>query len=260
MNNLKPSLKFNRKVYVIPAEKLTSLLEMERDAKEQQNQDTSMKSHEDGMETHDTISMSKNDVKGPQDSQKNSSTQQQEAYQKFKHAMTAEQFSNAMAIGHMLGFHPEIDEKHRQALLFTQNVTPTAPVPDDVVTLYHLIDNAKVPKHLITNMKMREALRRMADLPEYESSDDASQTDYENEDDILRRAWVYYVNDQDRKRKSDNKRKDKKAKNKKCQSCRKQDKKANKKDKSTTGQSDAVAPPSSVGSSKGTSAEWVHLF
>jgi hypothetical protein len=195
----------------------------------------------------------------------------------FKNLLTEQQYNNVMAIAHMINFHPESNEEHRTALLYSQNVTPSPKVPKNIVTFYHLLENRNVPKHLITNPMVRQGVERISTLPESGDSDATpdddvdsshnfsdSESEHDDEDDILRKAWIYYTKEQERKRKlrKNEKFHEKKKKNRKVKERKysegKGDQKKKKKVKVSTKDIDDMV--NSRSGSEKDRKDWVHLF
>jgi hypothetical protein len=263
MNNFKTSHKFNRKVYIIPAEKFSSLVDMER------KNITGESTNDPG--TNSSASHSTND-KSTEGQNDNS----QKTFTTFKNQLSDKQYHNVMAIAHMIGFNPENNSEHREALLFSQNVTPTPSVPKDVVTFYHLLDIRNVPKTLITNPMVRQRLERMSRLAESDESQDESDNDTDDtdeteddddgdDDDILRRAWIYYTKEQEKKKEiARNKRQLKRKRRKMKQQSKSAKIKGSKKikiGKGKTSPKDITVSPKRHHLNKGNdNNNWVHLF
>jgi hypothetical protein len=202
MNNFKTTLKFNKKVYIVPVEKLSNLKDMERMSKQvQENESLSKGIHnyenEPGQEVSENLDRDV-DLTEPSLNDNTAST----TFSTFKNKLTQQQYNNIMAIAHMINLNPETSEKDRESLLFTQNLQHLQKTPANIADLYHMIDNAKVPRYLITNGTMRRALDKMATLQEPVTDSDSSSLSSvdEDESDTLKRAWIYYARNRDKKR------------------------------------------------------------
>jgi hypothetical protein len=217
MSNLKTSLKFNRKVYVIPVEKFASIIDMERNSDSVQdlesgNNDVKKDSVESKQGQLDTAN--EFDKVSDVSEQKDGRETQKSLTNEFKNKLSSRQYNNVMAIAHMIGFNPEKNESEREALLYTQDISPKPQTPANIVDLYHKLNDSEVPPHLITNRNVRESLERMSNLVEYDDITDVSdyEGDESEDDDILRKAWVYYTKEQERKRKFMKRERDRKRK------------------------------------------------
>jgi hypothetical protein len=244
MSSQKSTLKFNRKVYIIPAEKMSTTVQKSTD---NENSNVNVEN-----ETVDNSIESKDVVLDP------SAT-----WDSFKNILNADQYNNVMAISHMLHYSPEKNVDDRRSLLFTQDITPAPKVPHDIVTLYHKVENAKIPKHLITNPIMRRNLQHMSSLVDYDITDEETETpmstdntviltdsesgndDYDDDDDdVLKKAWIFYAKEMAKKNKD-------KPKKKKSKSGKRENKK--KLDTTVSKTVDAFKEDKSK-------SDWVHLF
>jgi hypothetical protein len=250
MSSQKSTLKFNRKVYIIPAEKMSTTVQKSTD---NENSNVNVEN-----ETVDNSIESKDVVLDP------SAT-----WDSFKNILNTDQYNNVMAISHMLHYNPEKNADDRRSLLFTQDITPAPKVPHDIVTLYHKVENAKIPKHLITNPIMRRNLQHMSSLVDYDITDEETETPMstdntviltdsesgndnydDDDDDVLKKAWIFYAKEMAKKNKD-------KPKKKKSKS----GKRENKKQKTSPKKLDTtVSKTVDAFKEDKSKSDWVHLF
>ena len=183
MSALKPSLKFGRRVFVIPYEKMSTILQQNsQHSQNENNQIQPSSSNEDSIQNSKVENC------------------EEQLVNLLKNLFTSkEDFENSMALTYMLHLDPVTNVKHKQLLLYLQN--DSAPPPHDKRLLYQNLDIASVPLHLIGNMSLRETLedmRRVKDIQDNNSSasgEDSSSEELTEEDlgKILSKAWGCYI-------------------------------------------------------------------
>jgi hypothetical protein len=115
------------------------------------------------------------------------------------------QYNDAMAISYMLSLNPKINKEDEQMLMFTQ--VSDMDMPKRIMELYHLLDINNVPLHLINNTSVKAHLRDMKHLLEVQSDNESNEDSNEDssdemndQDEMLRKAWIYYVKQQEKKK------------------------------------------------------------
>ena len=197
MSTFKPTMKFGRKVFVIPFEKMQSVQPTNSQNHLQQNEDSN--TDEDKMQ------------------HSRQKTNEEQLTNLLKDQFTSKQdFENSMALTYLLHLDPVTNAKHRELLQYLQSDSSSP--PHDKRLLYHKLDIAEVPLSLIGNDNLRKAIEEMRN--DKADTDSASDVDYDGDDSsgepateedfakILGKAWQSYL------RKSREKKKKKKILNK----------------------------------------------
>lgn len=183
MNSVKTGLKYNKKVYIIPHDKLGDVMSKHTQAntgQEEQQQQQHEKQQQDEQMTATTL---------PDNASLANDLQTK---------LSTHNFNNAMAISYMLGFDPKANATHRDILLYTQ--LPDYPPPENIVDLYHTLDSKRVPLHLLSNPTVQARLRSMVCLIDDGDEDDYDDSDGDTDEASLRRAWDYYVKERGKRR------------------------------------------------------------
>lgn len=209
MNTVKTGFKFNKKVYIIPFDKFDSVMESMGNSDVQK---TTINNSDAGKDTGQRdvsydVSQEHSHTQKQQQQQQETATphtpQPDSSLDKLRQVLTPTQFNNAMAIGYMVGFEPGTTSDYTTSLIYTQK--DSSKPPSNIVELYHLLDKHDVPLHLIGNTTLQSRMKEMSHLTTDASDEASDDTDDasadETDEDILKRAWIYYTKAQDRKRK-----------------------------------------------------------
>ena len=161
MNYAKPALKFNRKVYIVPYDKLSNIAD-EGVKPQQQKQKQHHKEPSGDSETADLPTLMDKDSG-------------------LQSILTSnDQFQNAMAICYMLHLKPHENPQDKELLLFTQDGTRSP--PKDLLHFYHTLEVAEVPLSLIKNVKLRKVLQHFRRMREAGQEDDDDDEEYDDEE------------------------------------------------------------------------------
>ena len=164
MHHFKTMLKYNKKVYIVPHDKLHTILPDADHFKEDTSAQSPKSEIKSGEATRSEPGLKSEKLDGAGTTED------------WRSLLTPKQLNNALAIKHILGFQPESDKEDRAYLLYTQLDSPT---PSNVIDLYHRISDKDIPVHLIANKRLRRNIRRMRKLQEdahEDSEDDESDT------------------------------------------------------------------------------------
>ena len=163
MHHFKTMLKYNKKVYIVPHDKLHTILPDAVNAKEDTLAPQPKPDNTSDEVAHSDIGATSEhlDAAGKTG--------------EWRSLLTPKQLNNALAIKHILGFKPETDKEDRAYLLYTQLDNHT---PSNVIDLYHRISDKDIPVHLIANKRLKRNIRRMRKLQEdaYEDSEDGESS------------------------------------------------------------------------------------
>ena len=135
MHNLRQALKYNKKVYIVPQDKLNAIMG------EQSKDDSPVNKAATG----DAV------VDDPPPSRSESVAQ-------WRSLLNPTQLRSALAIMHILGFEPDTDQKERSYLIYTQLEGTTL---TNAVDLYHRLTEKEIPLYLIGNKRLRSRIKRL---------------------------------------------------------------------------------------------------
>lgn len=169
----RPTLKFGRKVYVIPYEKMDSIKAQNQQSKDDTADEGSRGSLKDGDDNEHTLFNALHEL-----------------------FPDRQEFKNSVALSYILRLNPS-NAKDSQLLLYLQK--EGLPSPLDKKLLYQKLDISDVPPALIGNQALREALEDLRTFKDNQLSDDqesSEDSDTEGDEDfgqILGRAWETYL-------------------------------------------------------------------
>ena len=182
MSTFKPTLKFGRKVFVIPFEKMQSTTIQPSSSQNHLQQNVQ---NQDSNSDNDKMQHTR------------PKTSEEKLTNLLKDLFTSKQdFENSMVLTYLLHLDPVTNAKHRELLQYLQSDASSP--PHDKRLFYHKLDIAETPLSLIGNDKLRKTLEDMRnDRANTDStSDEDSSGEAPTEGDlakILGKAWESYV-------------------------------------------------------------------
>ena len=187
MSTFKPTLKFGRKVFVIPFEKMQSTTIQPSSSQNHLQQNVQ---NQDSNSDNDKMQHTR------------PKTSEEKLTNLLKDLFTSKQdFENSMVLTYLLHLDPVTNAKHRELLQYLQSDASSP--PHDKRLLYHKLDIAEVPLSLIGNDNLRKAIEEMRN--DKADTDSASDDDYDGDDSsgepateeeftkILGKAWQSYL-------------------------------------------------------------------
>lgn len=200
MHNFRQTLKYNKKVYIVPHDKLHTVMG---------------EASKDDISTHSTVDLggASQMVHDNPASKKSLGTREAGEVKDWRHSLSPTQLRSAMALMHILGFEPETSKRERSYLLYTQLDTST---PENVIDLYHKLSEKEIPLYLIGNKHLKDRMKSMRNLREdaYEDSEHDSPNESQasgssGEEPDLTKALLLYANSISKQKKKKKKQKTK---------------------------------------------------
>jgi hypothetical protein len=211
MSSVKTAFKYNKKVCIIPYEKLSNYISANKN---------NFDSHLEVNNENERSGIIAKDETGPDGVPSESSTAGPSLDFGLRTLFSdKDQFNNAMGLCYMLNLDPEKNINDRDLLLYTQDHSKAC--PKDVLHMYHILEVSEVPLSLIRNIKLRNVLSHLRGLREEEeeeleedkagqsmselaentatskSSEDLS-TNSSGSNSPMRRAWINRLKNQTR--------------------------------------------------------------
>lgn len=162
MHNLKQTLKYNKKVYIVPHDKLHTIVA------EEPKDDISTTSVKPDTGSSEVTHQADSGITASKDHQEKSD-------ERWQSSLSPTQLRSALAIMHILGFEPDTHPHERAYLLYTQLDGDT---PSNVLDLYHRLAEKEIPLYLIGNKRLKSRIKRMRHL--HEDADDDSDPQQTN--------------------------------------------------------------------------------
>lgn len=163
-------MKFNRKVAIVPYEKVVS----QPDSTVSEQTTSAPETNNTSQDDVDITKQTKNQISGSTDTPINQSGSLGDDVATLVNFLSSlftskQRLENALGIALIMKLDPAGREKDKDLLLYTQY--KNSPPPGNPVDIYHALYAADIPLRLISNSRLRDAIRQLK-LSAYESTDD----------------------------------------------------------------------------------------